>query len=289
MAKNVDLTSSKWCDIVFDGRNKDFGAYELRTQTKSRHLRAFIFTIVGFIILVALGIAWALGAAYIAEQQAIKDKQEQELAALNAQNEEEAEEPEEEDNKRVEEEKPEVLPEEVLNTQKATAIAIVEDSKVKEEIKTNDEKKDDDRAFGQTNFDQGTNDITVTREHKEEVVVEEKKPEPPKKEEIFKAVEQMPQFPGGDAALMKWLSSNIQYPAMAQENGVQGRVVVQFVVTKDGSIGEVKVVKSVDRDLDNEAKRLCKKLPKFVPGKNNGQPVNVWYTLPISFKLQGVN
>ena len=76
---------------------------------------------------------------------------------------------------------------------------------------------------------------------------------------------------------------------MAMENNVQGRVVVQFVVTKTGKIGEVKVVRSVDRDLDKEAVRVCKTLPDFIPGKMNGQAVNVWYTLPVSFKLQGVN
>ena len=96
----------------------------------------------------------------------------------------------------------------------------------------------------------------------------------------------MPQFPGGDAELMKFLRDNIVYPAMAQENNVQGKVIVQFVVTKTGDIGEVKVVKSVDRDLDNEAVRLVKKLPKFIPGRMNGQAVNVWYTLPVQFKLQ---
>ena len=95
----------------------------------------------------------------------------------------------------------------------------------------------------------------------------------------------MPQFPGGDAALMKFLSNNINYPRVAMENGVQGRVIVQFIVTKNGSIGEVKIVRSVDRDLDKEAIRLCKSLPNFIPGRMGGKPVNVWYTLPITFKL----
>ena len=96
----------------------------------------------------------------------------------------------------------------------------------------------------------------------------------------------MPTFPGGEAALMRYLSSHLQYPTMAQENGVQGTVVVQFVVTKTGKVGEVKVVRSVDRDLDREATRVCRSLPNFVPGRQNGQAVNVWYTLPVKFKLQ---
>ena len=131
----------------------------------------------------------------------------------------------------------------------------------------------------------GSDDINLIKEHKEEVV-QEKPREEKKKEEVFAHVEQMPKFPGGDAELYKFISNNLNYPAMAIENNVQGRVVVQFVVTKDGSIGNVKVVRSVDRDLDNEAIRVCKKLPKFIPGKQNGQPVNVWYTLPVTFKLQ---
>ena len=198
------------------------------------------------------------------------------------------EEEEEEVQERIEQPEPEALPEEILNTVKVTELLIAEDEEVTEEdeIKSADELQETETAFGQTDFDQGTDDRNVVREHKDEVIVEEKKPVV---EEIFRAVEQMPMFPGGDAALMKYLSSHIQYPTMAMENNIQGRVIVQFVVTKTGKIGEVKVVRSVDPDLDAEAVRVCKSLPDFIPGKMNGQAVNVWYTLPVTFKLQGVN
>ena len=106
--------------------------------------------------------------------------------------------------------------------------------------------------------------------------------------EIFKSVEQMPQFPGGDAALMKYIDSHIQYPPEATKNNIQGRVILQFVVDKTGEIGEVKVVRSVDKDLDEEAVRIVKTLPKFIPGRQNGQAVAVWYTLPVAFKLSSV-
>ena len=111
--------------------------------------------------------------------------------------------------------------------------------------------------------------------------------EKPKRDEneIFKSVEQMPQFPGGDAALIKYLDSHIQYPPEAAKNNIQGRVILQFVVDKTGEIGEVKVVRSVDKDLDKEAVRIVKTLPKFIPGRQNGQAVAVWYTLPVTFKL----
>lgn len=102
----------------------------------------------------------------------------------------------------------------------------------------------------------------------------------------FASIEQPAQFPGGEEALYKFIGGNLRYPVNAQENGIQGRVVVQFVVTKTGEVGEVRVVRSKDPDLDKEAVRVVKSLPNFIPGKQNGRPVNVWFTLPIRFKLQ---
>jgi len=103
----------------------------------------------------------------------------------------------------------------------------------------------------------------------------------------FDVVEQMPQFPGGPAALMEFLSKNIKYPEEAYKNGIQGRVIVTFTVNKDGSISEAKVVKSVDPQLDEEALRVAYSMPKWIPGRQNGEPVAVKYTVPITFKLQG--
>lgn len=105
------------------------------------------------------------------------------------------------------------------------------------------------------------------------------------KDGIYRSAEQMPRFPGGEAALMKYIQTHIKYPPTAAKNHVQGRVIVQFVVDKTGEIGEVKVVRSVDKDLDKEAIRVCKTLPRFTPGRHNGQAVPVWYTLPVNFKL----
>lgn len=103
----------------------------------------------------------------------------------------------------------------------------------------------------------------------------------------FDVVEQMPQFPGGPAALVQFLSENIKYPEEAYKNGIQGRVIVTFVVNKDGSISDAKVVKSVDSQLDEEALRVAYSMPNWIPGRQNGEPVNVKYTVPITFKLQG--
>ena len=113
-------------------------------------------------------------------------------------------------------------------------------------------------------------------------------PEPPKEEEtkIFEVVEQMPSFPGGQAALFEFLSKNIRYPVVAEENGIQGRVTVQFVVEKDGSVTDVRIMKSVDPSLDKEAERVVKSMPKWIPGKQNGSPVRVNYYVPVVFRLQ---
>jgi protein TonB len=100
---------------------------------------------------------------------------------------------------------------------------------------------------------------------------------------IYEVVEQMPSFPGGQGALMQYLANNIKYPVVAQENGVQGRVVVSFVVERDGSITDVQVVRSVDPSLDREAQRVVRSMPKWIPGKQNGQAVRVKYNVPVSF------
>ena len=288
MGKDVDLSSREWCDLVFEGKNKDFGAYEMRTTSTKRHNKAMLYTIIGAILVVAAAVSIAKVQEYLAERRLAELAEQEEVLIDMEQNEE----PEEEQQERLEQPKPEVLPEEVLNTVKVTELRIVEDEKVKaeDEIKTQDELKETTTAFGQKDNDKGTEDRNVTRTLKEEVVVEKKVEEKKvEKEEIFKSVEQMPQFPGGEAALMKYISSHIQYPTMAQENNVQGKVIVQFVVTKTGQVGEVKVARSVDKDLDREAVRVCKSLPKFTPGRQNGQAVRVWYTLPVTFKLQGTN
>lgn len=115
------------------------------------------------------------------------------------------------------------------------------------------------------------------------VEVEEEDPE---ENVIFQVVENMPEFPGGMGALMQFLGKNIKYPAIAQENGVQGRVIVQFVVNKDGSIVDPVVVRSVDPYLDKEALRVIRTMPKWKPGMQRGKPVRVKYTVPVTFKLQ---
>lgn len=104
-------------------------------------------------------------------------------------------------------------------------------------------------------------------------------------EKVYDVVEEMPQFPDGPSALFEYLSNNLQYPVVAEENGVQGRVIVIFIVEKDGFISNAKVVKSVDSSCDKEAIRLVESMPNWIPGKQNGEPVRVKYTVPVTFRL----
>lgn len=156
------------------------------------------------------------------------------------------------------------------------------------------ENVESDIVQGAEQGDKNKNDDKIRKnevetERREQVRLPED-PAPRDKEDkvdkVFTNVEQMPKFHSGDAELYKFISNHLNYPVMSIEQGIQGKVVVQFVVAKDGSIGKVKVVRSLSPDCDNEAIRVCKMLPKFIPGKHNGQPVNVWYTLPVTFTLK---
>ncbi|MBP5688520.1 MAG: energy transducer TonB [Muribaculaceae bacterium] len=297
MAKDVDLSSREWLDLVFEGKNKDFGAYELRSESPKRHNLAVIVSLTAIALATLGGWGWIEYNEYQKEKLLEEERLRQE--ALERER-EKMEEIEVDEVEYIEPEKEEVIPEDVQNSQKVTEFNIVADDLVKEPPTAVDALKEDDRAVGSKDEDKGTDDITKETVKVEEIVVpepkkeekkEEPKPEPkPKEEEVFKSAAHMPSFPGGDAALMSFINKNIKYPQVAQDNGVQGKVIVQFVVEKNGKVGEVKVARGVDKDLDREAVRVCKMLPAFSPGRNAvGDPVRVWYTLPVQFKLQGVN
>ena len=137
-----------------------------------------------------------------------------------------------------------------------------------------------------------TEDVDFSSEDKKDEVVEikqviiEEEEEEEEIEEVFMVVEEMPEFPGGMQKLMKYFSDNVRYPVVAAENGIQGRVIVQFVVNQDGSIVDPVVVRGVDSHLDKEALRVIQMMPKWKPGKQRGKAVRVKYTVPVMFRLQ---
>lgn len=274
----IDLISSDWVDLVFEGRNKAYGAYRLRKSTTKRNILAMVavvlLLIVAFIILTVKN--------FVDEQRAkVAMTQVAELT-----NYKQPEKKAEVKQKKVEVE-PERVVERVKSSIKFTAPVIKNDEEVKpdEELKTQDELMSTKTAIG--TFDvKGNDDANGEILKAKEVIAE---PEPPKHEEenkVFDIVEQQPLFPGGPAALMKYLSEHTKYPVVAQENGVQGRVTVQFVVEKDGSISDVHVLRGVDPSLDKEAVRVVKSMPRWTPGKQNGITVRVNYRVPVLFRLQ---
>ncbi|WP_288772388.1 energy transducer TonB [uncultured Prevotella sp.] len=276
MAK-IDLISNEWADIVFQGRNKVYGAYQLRRGTSKRNIVSMVF------VAAVAAVAYLGLAAYNSYQEAQKAKFEAEMEAslLEAKKEAKVE-------KKTETPKVEQVQkvEKVKSSIAFTPPVIKKDSEVKpeEEMKTQDELKETKTAIGA--FDVKGNDEaggTVLK-----AVEEIAAPEPPKHEEeqnkIFEVVEQQPQFPGG--SVNGWLADHIKYPVVAAENGISGRVVVQFVVERDGSVSQVRVVRGVDPSLDKEAQRVISSMPKWIPGKQNGQAVRSRFTVPVTFRLQ---
>ena len=275
----IDLLDQKWIDLVFEGKNEAYGAYALRQDTSKRNLFAMLALFAGLIAIVATFLIVNVASEAIARAQA-----EHETEVTLEQIEEEAEEQEEEEVVYEVEELEQLVAEEtVMNSEKFTAYEM-EDDAPEQVTKTQDEVAQSDVAIGAIDYDQGSDEAEHVLKVNEKVVDEV----PPAVEEtkVFDVVEQMPQYKGGDQALMDYLNKSIKYPVIAEENGIQGRVVCTFVVERDGPITDVKVVRSVDPSLDKEAVRVLKAMPKWIPGKQNGSAVRVKFTLPVTFKLQ---
>ena len=274
----IDLIDNGWVDLVFEGKNQAYGAYQLRKDTGKRNLKALITMFLIFAAIAAIVIAKVSIDNYIASRNAAIET-DVELQSLAEKKEAKAEKKDEPEVEKIEIER-------VKSSVAFTVPEIKKDDEVKEEqeIKSQDELQETNTAIGAFNVE--GNDETGGEVLKAKEVIAE--PEPPKVEEtkVFDVVEEMPQFPGGQAALLEYLAKNIKYPVVAEENGVQGRVIVTFVVERDGSITDVKVVKSVDPSLDKEAARVVKSMPKWQPGKQNGSAVRVKYTVPVQFRLQ---
>lgn len=208
---------------------------------------------------VLIGLAFVLSICYVALEWTEKEVTKYEVADLDMSFEEEVEIQQTQQDVTPPPPPPQVQEVEVLN--------VVEDNKEVEDVNIQSE---DDK------------EVEVVIAAPVETPVEEEE-----EEVIFMVVETMPEFPGGQQALFKYLSENVKYPVIAQENGIQGRVICQFVVNKDGSIVDVEVVRSGgDASLDKEAVRVIKSMPKWKPGKQRGKAVRVKYTVPVSFRLQ---
>ena len=282
MAK-IDLYDPKWVEMVFAGKNKEYGAYQLRKGTSGRNIKALLILVIAA-ALVGGFLAWkVIEQKQAEEQQAYMEAME--LAKLQQQAKKEE--------KKKEQVKPKIEPKKEIpvarETQKFTAPVIKKDELVKEENQVKQMDKLDEKVAVGTENKEGTKDRLAEAVRSDIAVAAPPPPPAPKPEvsnKVFDVVEEMPHFPGGAAALQAFLSSNTKYPVVAQENGVQGRVIVSFVVERDGSITDVRVVRSVDPSLDREASRVVRSMPRWSPGKQNGSAVRVKYTVPVVFRLQ---
>jgi len=277
MGKDIKLNSSEWCDVVFEGKNKNYGAYRLRQSSSKRHIVAFLVILVFAVFVSALpGLVSVVKNLTQNNSGPMEDTFE--LSNIPV----EQEIPEE--NKIKQETAPPPPP--LKTTVKFVPPKIAKDEDVREdqEMKAQDDILETKIQISVADV-KGTNektgvDIAELREHK--VIVEEK----PVVEKPFVTVEQMPTFPGGETEMQKFIGQNLKYPVVAQESGIQGRVTVRFVVSKTGAIEDVTVIRGIDPSCDKEAVRVVKSMPKWIPGKQNGLNVPVYFTLPIVFRLK---
>jgi protein TonB len=269
MSQKINLFNEAWVDLLFKDRNQEYGAYELRNDSARRHRWGIIGALIFTALIVVVPILY---------KQILASRKERNIEVTtlsDIQIEKQLEKP-----KDIIIDKP-IPP--LKSSIKFTPPVIKPDEEVQadEEIKTQEELTKTDVNISTADI-KGTDEINGADigDLNNQIVGEDSLSAP------YSVVEQMPEFPGGEAALRKFLAANVKYPAIAAENGVQGKVFVNFVVDRNGGISNVKVVRGVDPAVDKEAIRVVKSMPKWIPGKQNGEAVRVSFTVPINFVLQ---
>jgi len=247
-------------DIVFESRNKEYGAYKLRKKYSRTVLLGLL---IGIIIISTAIITPYLNAKALENRQKRAEKEVIiKLENLDQPNETVAPPP-----------PPPPPPAEVVQQQKYVPPVVVDS------IKPEDVKQLMTADQAQVEV-KDAEVVEVKTEVKEEVQEADPEATP------FVIVEEMPAFPGGDTELLKYIAANTVYPEVAKENNIQGKVIIRFCVTSKGGVSQVSVLKGVDPELDKEAIRVVNTLPTFKPGKQGGKPVPVWYMVPITFTLK---
>jgi len=266
MAK-IDLTSFEWRELIFQGKNKEYGAYTMRSESDKRHN----------ISIMIIAVVAVVGFSLPRLIEMVKPKQVEKITDVTTFAKLDKAEVKN-DIKKVEPVEP---PPALKSSIKFIPPVIKKDEEVKDEdqMKSQEELNNTKVAISVADVkgvDNGKIDIADV---KQAVSQEEE-------DKVYQVIEQMPQFPGGDQELLNYINKNIKYPVIAQENGISGKVTLRFVVSKTGTVDRVEVVRSLDPACDKEAIRVVKSLPRFIPGKQNGVNVSVWYTLPVTYKLE---
>ena len=247
-------------DIVFENRNKEYGAYKLR----KKYNRNVIIALITGLVLMSTAIITPYLNAKAAENKAKRTERQVEIKMENLDQPTETVAPPL---------PPPPPPQEVVQQARYIPPVVVDSVKPEETVQL----MTADQAQVEVQNEEVVEEVQVVAEEVQEDVDEA---------EPFYVVEEMPMFPGGDAAIQKYIGDNVIYPEVAKENNIQGRVIVKFCVTPTGGVDQVSVLKGVDPELDVEVVRVVKTLPKFKPGKQGGKPVPVWYTIPINFQLK---
>lgn len=269
MAKDINTNSKEWCDIVFEGRNKRYGAYRMRLTSAKRHLVSFIIVILSFSFFVFLPALIERIEFYLFQHSEsdyvledynyiTKNLTEVELMQLSKQ----------------------FIPN---PSQKKEKIAsTVEKTTITQDIKSKIPVIVDDSLINEVQ----TNDYQEDSVIKEEEIKPEEKVETETDDGFYTVVEEMPAFPGGESGLMDYIYKNLRYPFAAANKKIENCVICTFIIDIHGTVTQVEVVQSAHPLLDKEALRVVKSLPKWRPAKQHGKPVRVKYTLPIVFRLK---
>lgn len=292
MAK-INLTAKDWCELVFEGRNKNYGAYRMRANHGRRQLRAVVLLIAGLASIILFILAKNAVQAAIERSNLGDNEQVTEMSDLKT------EEPKKEE-KKIEKpkeiEQPKAQEVQVRNTIQLVVPKIVDDDQVdhSKEMKTQKELQNAKAVIGNITVNTGSDAGAFVEDlQKGQVASNRNTPPVAQKVEVAKqevqdnnVVDVPANFPGGDAALRQFIAKNTVYPEIAIEQGLQGTVVLRFKVDVDGSVSTVSVKKSLSRECDKAAMDVFRKLPKFTPAKTNGHPVPVWFTMPVKFAIQ---
>ncbi|MBU0696173.1 MAG: TonB family protein [Bacteroidetes bacterium] len=267
----LDILNQDWIDIVFKGRNKDYGAYQLRKENNNTTNKAVIIGCLLFSIAIAAPLIIKFLSGFVPDQN---DKLKQTEVVLAA--------PPPVDKNTPPPPPPVEPPPPKVDQVKFPPPVVKPDNEVVEEPPTVEELKKADPGEKTIKGDPNA-DIIINTPVGDGPVNQEKTEDT---NQIFTNVEVLPTFPGGLEQFGKFLSKNLRYPPIARDNGIQGRVFCNFVVEKDGSLTDIKVVRGIGGGCDEEAVRVLKSSPKWNPGVQNGRNVRVSYTIPIFFQLQ---
>lgn len=276
----VDLKSREWCELVFEGRNKEYGAYDLRAKSGQRQVKG----IIAILILIA-AIAVLVGIKMAADSiMANSRDRDAELATELSQLKKDEPVQKKEEIKQ-EYEQPEVQKVAVKASIQFTVPEIVDVVDESKKMKNQEELNRSNISIASQDYEGDVNGKGTIDDLKDNQQAGGNQAAPEEDSKIYTIVEIPASFPGGEAALLNYVNSHLKYPAIAQEEGIQGKVVLKFVVLENGNVGQVQVVQSLESHCDQEAVRVVKSLPRFSPGKQQGKPVKSWFTLPIRFQL----